>query len=127
MRANSTPLMTSDTPAHRRCFPAPVRPPELDGPDLGALAVASPYACYLHAGASGVFRWDFTALDGFDRHSGLRSPAAVVEFRSDQKGRLRAERIDSDAGSVRAGGDGWDLATKLALCAATMAARRRSP
>jgi hypothetical protein len=114
-----TALDQAYTPAHRRCFPAPVRPPELDGPDLGALAVASPYACYLHAGASGVFRWDFAALDGFDRHSGLRSPAAVVEFRSDQNGRLRAERIDSDAGSVRAGGDGWDLATKLALCAAT--------
>jgi hypothetical protein len=114
-----TALAEAYTPAHRRHFRAPVRPPEFEGPDLGALAVASPYACYLHAEPSGGFRWDFTALDGFDRHSGLRSPAAVVQFRLDQSGRLRAERIDSDAGSVRAGAAGWNLATKLALCAAT--------
>jgi hypothetical protein len=42
----------------------------------------------------------------------------VVEFRR-ENGRLRAERIDSEAGSVRAGERDWELATKLALCAAT--------
>lgn len=113
-------LAAAYTTAHRRCFPAPVRPPEFVGhPDLGALAVASPYACYLEAAGPGAFRWDFSVLDRFDLHAGLRSPAAIVAFRVDDDGGLRAQRIDSEAGSVRAGDPGWDLAAKLALCAAT--------
>jgi arachidonate 15-lipoxygenase len=39
------------TSAHRSCFPAPVLPPEYQGEvDLGYLAVASPYACYVERG-----------------------------------------------------------------------------
>jgi hypothetical protein len=115
-----TALDAAYTPAQRRLYPAPLRPREFDpGPDLGALAVASPYACYLRADGTSGFRWDFSLLDGFERHGGLHAPAAVVEFRRDESGRLRAERIDSELGSVRAGASGWDLATKLALCAAT--------
>jgi hypothetical protein len=113
-------LADAYSPAHRRCFPAPTRPRAFeDGTDLAALAVASPYACYLHADGSGGFRWDLSALDGFERHGGLRSPAAVVEFRIDEAGRLQASRIDSEIGSLRAGEAGWELAMKLALCGAT--------
>ena len=111
------------TAAHRRQFPAPVRPREYQGePDLGALAVASPYACYLEAyrngSGGGRFRWDFRALDGFDRHPGLRPVGAVVEFTAADGG-LTATRIDSDAGSSRPGDADWPLAQRLALCAAT--------
>jgi hypothetical protein len=113
-------IKTAYTAAHRRRFPGPIRPPELNGgADLGALAVASPYACYLKAEPTGGFCWDFSSLDGFQRHQGLRSPASRVEFRLDKSGGLRAERIDSEAGSVRCGDAGWELATKLALCGAT--------
>src|SRR5689334_4536316 len=41
-------LLDAYTAAHRRCFPAPVLPPEYLGEvDLGFLAVAGPYAGYL--------------------------------------------------------------------------------
>ena len=41
-----TALNEAYTARHRRCFPAPVIPPEYQGGiDLGVLAVAGPYAC----------------------------------------------------------------------------------
>lgn len=121
------------TPAHRRCFRAPDRPAEVDagaggGPDLGLLAVASPYACYLERVEDGRYRWDFSMLDKFECHPGLRPPAAVVEFAvvdgsdgagSSQLGWLEAVAIDCDTGSSRPGDADWDLARRLALCAAT--------
>jgi len=113
-------LADAYTPAHRRCFPAPTRPRAFEGgTDLAALAVASPYACYLRANESGGFSWDLRVLDGVERHAGLRSPASVVEFRVDDTGRLHASRIDSEIGSLRAGEAGWERAVKLALCGAT--------
>ena len=106
------------TPAHRRCYPRPVRPAELDdAAELGAVALASPYACYLTR-ANGAFRWDFGELARYDVHPGLRSPAAVVDFAAQPDGALRAERIRCEAGDVRPGEPDWPLARRLAMCAA---------
>ena len=51
-------LMHAYPPAHRACFPTPERTP---GHDLGAMAVASPYASYLQATGDGAYRWDLRA------------------------------------------------------------------
>jgi hypothetical protein len=80
-------LLEAYTPAHRRHFPEPVTPPEFEGgADLGAVAIASPYACYLQADPSGRLRWDFSALDGFERHHDLRSRPAASILRSIKTG-----------------------------------------
>ncbi len=108
-------------PAMRRCFPTPLRAPGLDGGiDLGTMAVASPYSCYLQQDDDGRFHWDLSLLDSFECHAGLRSPAAQVEFELDPtSGTLRAVRIDSDLGvSVPTDSD-WEVATQLAMCAVT--------
>jgi arachidonate 15-lipoxygenase len=136
------------TVAHRRRFPAPVRPvalppdggrdlerrelegpgvqqggqgaPELDGPDLGALAVASPFACYVVAKGDGTFSWDLRVLDEFEYHPGLRSLGSVVSFEASAgDGRLTAVRIDCDAGSCTPSDPDWRLARRLALSAAS--------
>jgi len=107
--------------AKRRCYPAPRRPEEFDkGVDLGAVAVASPYAAYLERGAADTFSWDLSSLDGFECHAGVRPPAAQVEFALDESAEaVRAVRIDSDLGVSRPGDADWDAATRLALCAVT--------
>src|SRR5213593_2582468 len=109
------------TSSHRRCFPLPVLPDEYKvSVDLGRLAVASPYACYVKRATDDGYHWDWRALDGYERHSGLRSLGARVLFQVNQAGRrLEAARIDCELGSCRPGDSGWDLARKIALCAAT--------
>jgi arachidonate 15-lipoxygenase len=109
------------TQAHRRSYKTPRRPPEYsDGVDLGQLAVASPYACYLQKSGDERFRWDFSILDEFECHRGLRPPRAVVEFRLDpRKKKLEAVGIDSDLGWSKPEEARWDEASRLALCAVT--------
>jgi hypothetical protein len=116
------------TKAHRRRFPAPIRPSELGaaarerngGPDLGELAVASPFACYVAAAGDGTFTWDLRMLDEFEHHPGLRSLGSVVTFEAVAgDGRLTAVRIDCDAGSCTPMDPDWALAQRLALCAAS--------
>ena len=112
------------TPAHRRCFRFPDRPPEYDeGVDLGRLAVASPYACYLEqTDDPELFRWDLRSLADFDVdcHPGLIAPGARVDFRLDSPGRrLDAVAIDSALGLSRPDDPDWPAATRLALCTAT--------
>ena len=52
-------LAEAYTTAHRRCFPAPVIPEEYQGAvDLGSLAVAGPYACYIERAPEGRYQWD---------------------------------------------------------------------
>jgi hypothetical protein len=135
------------TATHRRRFPAPTRPaalppdggpdleerelegpgvqrrgrgaPELEGPDLGVLALASPFACYV-AAEGGSFTWDLRVLDEFEYHPGLRSLGSVVNFEaSGGDGRLTAVRIDCDAGSCTPSDPDWPLARRLALSAAS--------
>src|SRR6202011_1367034 len=102
-----------------RCYPRPVRPRELrDGIDLGAIAVASPYACYLRRTPAGGFSWDFRVLAPFECHAGLHSPAVEVDFALDDTGRLQAERIRYEGRDARRGDRDWDLAQRLAMCGA---------
>jgi hypothetical protein len=112
-------LAAAYTPGHVRCYPAPSRPAEFDGDiDLGQLAVSSPYACYLEQGGLGTFRWDLTALDGFECHRGVLSPSALVEFTLDpSERRLHATRIDCEFGSCTPSDPYWGRAQRLALCA----------
>jgi len=107
--------------SHRRSFPAPTRPAGFDPViDLGRLAVDGPYSCYVTRKKKGVYQWDVSALEGFEVHPGLRSPAAVVEFKLDRRSRsLRATRIDSELGSCTPDDRDWDLAQRLALCGVT--------
>jgi hypothetical protein len=140
-------LAVAYTEAHRRRFPGPVRPgalsqggrdlegwelegpgvqrrgrrtPELDGPNLGVLAAASPFACYVAAEDDGTFSWDLRMLDEFEYHPGLRSLGSVVSFEaSTGDGRLTAVRIDCDAGSCTPSDPDWPLARRLALSAAS--------
>jgi hypothetical protein len=113
------------TAAHRRRFPAPLRPSELgtkegEGPDLGELAVASPFACYAAAVGDGTFTWDLRALDEFEYHPGVRPLGSVVTFEAAAgDGRLTAVRIDCDAGSCTPLDPDWELAQRLAMGAAS--------
>jgi len=112
-----TALDRAYTPAHRRCFPAPVRPAERG---LGALAVASPYASYLHATAPGTYRWDLGMLAGFECHPGLVPLGAVVDFELDPRtGALEPVRIETARGAAQPGRAGWADAERSALCAIT--------
>jgi arachidonate 15-lipoxygenase len=116
-------LEVAYTAAHRRRFPAPTRPVALSAaetPDLGALAVASPFACYAAAVGDSTFTWDLRVLDEFEHHPGLRSLGSVVTFEaSADDGRLTAVRIDCDAGSCTPLDPDWALAQRLAMCAAS--------
>lgn len=109
------------TAAHRKCFPAPVLPPEYQGPvDLGSLAVAGPYACYVERAPEGGFQWDLRRLARHPHHDGLRSLGVRVLFRVNAAARrLEAARIESELGTSVPGDPNWALATRLALCAAT--------
>jgi hypothetical protein len=104
------------TPAHRACFPQPVPTPS----DLGALAVASPYASYLTAGDDGTYRWNLEYLTNYEVHRGLLPLGAVVDFRVDAStGQLAPVRIETALGVAHAGGAGWTDATRAAMCAVT--------
>src|SRR5262245_27417899 len=62
------------TAGHRRCFPTPVLPQEYQGPlDLGALAVAGPYACYVERAPEGGYHWDLRQLARYEHHEGLHA------------------------------------------------------
>jgi arachidonate 15-lipoxygenase len=94
--------------------------PDLEGPDLGALAVASPFACYVTMGGDGTFTWDLRVLEAFEHQPGLRSLGAVVSFETGAGGGgLAAVRIDSDAGSCTPSDREWPLASRLAMSAAS--------
>lgn len=106
---------------HRRHFGPPVLPAEyLRSPDLGALAVRGPYACYTRKGADGRFEWDLRSLSAHEHHEGLLTLGARVVFEVDTTQRvLRAVRIDTVLGASVPGDPGWELSKRLALCSAT--------
>jgi Lipoxygenase len=95
-------------------------PPEYEEPvDLGHLAVAGPYACYLRAAGDG-YEWDFDFLKGYEHHPGLRSLACRVVFRVEEDAeRLSAVEIESELGVSRPGDGPWVEARRIALAAAT--------
>jgi arachidonate 15-lipoxygenase len=109
------------TRAHRRCFPAPVLPQEYQGTvDLGSLAVAGPYACYLKRAPEGGYQWDLRGLARYEHHEGLHSLGVRVLFRvNEPTRRLEAVQIDCEFGPCRSGDSRWRLANKIALCAVT--------
>jgi arachidonate 15-lipoxygenase len=109
------------TAGHRGCFPAPVLPAEYQGEvDLGYVAVAGPYACYLERAPEGGYQWDLRGLARHEHHAGLHSLGVRVLFRVNTAARrLEAAQIDSELGAVTPGQPRWALAKKLALCAAT--------
>jgi len=105
------------TRSHREWFPEPQHPKPAD---LGGLAVASPYACYLKATPEGAFRWDVSSLGGFECHGGLIPPGAIVNFRFDaERGLLDPTRIETALGSCTPGDAGWDASARLAMCSIT--------
>lgn len=116
-------LATAYPAANRRLYRAPVRPEGYDPVDLGLLAVASPYACYLHrvedhAPGQPRYRWDLEELGAYACHPGVRSPWAVVDFAPDDSGNaLRATCIRSALGSVEPHDPRWAGAQRVALCA----------
>ena len=114
-------LAAAYTVAHRRVFPMPVLPPEYAAPvDLGTLAVAGPYACYLERAPDGGYHWDLKQLARYEHHPGLRSLGVRVRFRANPSARrLETVGIDSELGATAPGDPEWDLATQLALAAAT--------
>jgi Lipoxygenase len=109
------------TSGHRSCFPAPVLPAEYQGlVDLGSVAVAGPYACYVERAPEGGYHWDLRGLGRHEHYPGLHSLGVRVLFRVNAAARrLEAVQIDSELGSCTPSQPGWELATKLALCAAT--------
>ncbi|WP_169747922.1 lipoxygenase family protein [Pseudonocardia acaciae] len=114
-------LSEAYTKAHRRCFPAPILPPEFAGEvDLGFLAVAGPYAGYLERTSDGDYQWDLRELARYEHHDGLRSLGLRVVFRADGSGsKLAPALIDCELGECRPGDANWEDAKRLALCAAT--------
>lgn len=106
---------------YRNLFPEPQLPAEYQPQiDLGRIAVASPYACYVQHTADGDYEWDLRILDGYEHHKGLRSIGAHVRFRlNEAERRLEATEIDCELGPCKPGDAQWEEAQKIALCAAT--------
>lgn len=120
----SDPLAALDaayTSAHRKCLPAPVIPVEYQRPiDLGWLAVAGPYFCYLQRASEGGYEWDLRDLDRYERHPGLRSLGVRVLFEvAESTRRLKAVEIDCELGRCTPADPTWEMAQQIALCAAT--------
>jgi lipoxygenase len=105
----------------RNLFPEPQLPAEYQPQiDLGRIAVASPYACYVERTAEGDYQWDLRLLDQYEHHKGLQSTGAHVRFRLNEAARrLEATQIDCALGICKPGDANWEQAQKIALCAAT--------
>jgi hypothetical protein len=112
-------LRAAYPPAYERLYRMPVRPDAYEkGLDLGALAVASPYAYLLQGHGDRRYSWELSALDGFTTHPELHSPAVQVTFSEDDDGRLQATSITSALGTCGRRHRDWAAAQRLAMCAA---------
>jgi hypothetical protein len=105
-------------------FRAPVLPDIYVGegtPELGDLAVQSPYSVFLERGSDGTLQMDFRVLGRFEHQPGLRSLGAIVRFSEvHDSGRLTAVEIESEEyGTVHRGDSNWEASEALAVCAAT--------
>lgn len=107
--------------SHREHFRVPVIPKEYQAPiDLGSLAVAGPYFCYLQCADGGGYEWDLRHLGGYECHPGLRRLGVRVLFKvKEADRRLEATEIDCELGLCKPEDQEWELAKKIALCAAT--------
>lgn len=111
-------LADAYTTGHRTLFPVPEFPAEYRSPDLGELAVASPYAGYLRATGPDTYEWDLRSLADYEVHPGLVPLGVSVAF-TQSEARLRATSIDSALGRCAPGDPDWQRSVELALCAAT--------
>ena len=116
-------LADASITTYAKAFRAPVRPSvyaTTGPPDLGALAVESPYAVLTERGADGELQWDLHRLGDFAHHEGLCSLGLRVVFSSPGPGSLAESRIESRELDVVASDEpGWPQAVRLAICAAT--------
>lgn len=110
-------------PAYRRLYPPPALPDAFRHaglPDLGEMATASPYACFLQKDAAGDLVWDFTDLDNHEVYPGLRPLGCRVHFEVNKRARkLKATRITSVLGDIKAEDGRWNEAVRTAMCAAS--------
>ncbi|HET6893097.1 MAG TPA: hypothetical protein VFH31_18470, partial [Pyrinomonadaceae bacterium] len=106
---------------YRKLFPEPELPEEYHAQiDLGRIAVASPYACYVERTSESGYHWDLRLLDQYEHHKGLRSIGVRVWFRLNEAARrLEPTQIDCELGLCKPGDENWEQAQKIALCAAT--------
>lgn len=110
-------------PAYRRLYPPPALPDAFRHaglPDLGEMATASPYACFLEKNAAGELVWDFTDLDQHEIYPGLRPLGCRVYFQVKKaSGRLTATRITCVLGDIKSDDGRWNEAVRTAMCAAS--------
>ena len=84
----------------RKRFHAPELPAEYLGtPDLGSLAVRSPFACYTRLHDDKTWEWDLLDLNTYRHHDGLRKIGSRVLFRIN-RGQLQAYEIDCELGKT---------------------------
>ncbi len=107
----------------RKAFDPPDLPSEYEGsPDLGSLAVRGPYACYTRRtqGSPDMYEWALQDLSAYSCHEGLYRLGAHVKFRLDPATNvLEACSITWEHGTSTPIDHDWQLAKKIALCAAT--------
>jgi hypothetical protein len=107
-----------------RSFRTPTLPDIYKGegtPELGDLAVQSPYSVFLERGSDGALQMDFRVLGDFEHQPGLRSLGVIVRFaESNDSRRITAVEIESEEfGTVHRGDSHWEASEALAICAAT--------
>src|SRR5437899_3502115 len=114
-------LRVAYTKRHRKLFDPPVMPLEFQGsPDLGALAVKGPYACYLRKCGQDEYEWDFRDLKQYKHYDNVYNLGVRVLFRVDTAMEtVKPAQIESELGVSKPGDATWEFAKKLALCAAT--------
>jgi Lipoxygenase len=119
-----TALKVAFTPRYEALYDHPLKPVELYADkghvDLGAMALNSPYACYLTR-EDDHFVWDFSDLKNHSLNEGLVSPACKVVFQHDpaKPGQVRATEIDCALGKIHPGDAAWPDARRIAMCAAS--------
>lgn len=119
----TTVMREAYTRAYRRLYPAPKLPDAFRRaglPDLGEMATASPYACFLQKDAEGNLVWDFRDLDQHEVYPTLRPLGSRVFFEVNKQDRtLHATRIECILGDITPDDDRWTEAVRTAMCAAS--------
>jgi arachidonate 15-lipoxygenase len=115
-------LREAFTRGHRKQFREPALPKEYEtasDPDLGLLALRSPFACYLERTRDGKLHWDLMELDGYEVHPELMRLGVRVLFESNGRRGLRATHIETGGKTVSPRDKDWARAKAVALCAVT--------